>query len=266
MAATIDTSEASSVRLLEADPELGAHLAPDDFEQASRYAVVQTVTLSRGVHDPGRLGHEDMLGLIVLDGLLIRSVQVAQRSCGELVGRGALLRPWDHFGHYAPMPFDVRWRVLEPVTVALLDQRIYAVGQRWPGLMHGIFKRAIERSHTLALNVAIHCLQHVDLRLLVLMWHLADRYGRVTPQGTVVPLKLSHTDLAELVGSHRPSVSARLGDLRERGQIERRADGTWLLVGEPPSEIRDMRVRADQARAGTIAAATAEVSPFAELD
>lgn len=254
------------MRLLEADPELGAHLSPEEFEQASRYAIAQTVRIGRGVHDPGRLGHEDMLGLIVLDGLLIRSVQVAQRSCGELVGRGALLRPWDHFGHYAPMPFDVGWRIIDPVTVALLDQRIYTVGQRWPGLMHGIFKRAVERSHTLALNVAIHCLQHVDLRLLVLMWHLADRYGRVTPEGTIVPLKLSHTDLAELVGSHRPSVSARLGDLRERGQVQRRSDGTWLLIGGPPPELCDMRVRAEQARAGTLSGQIAELSEFAELD
>jgi CRP/FNR family cyclic AMP-dependent transcriptional regulator len=260
MAATRDTNEANSVRLLEADPELGASLPPEEFEQANRYAVARTVTIGRGVHDPGALGDDDMLGLLVLDGLLIRSVVVAQRSCGELVGRGCLLRPWDHFGHHAPMPFDVRWRVVDPLTVALLDQRIYAVGQRWPGLMHGIFKRAIERSHTLALNVAIHCLQHVDLRLLVLLWHLADRYGRVTPEGTVVPLKLSHTDLGELVGSHRPSVSARLGDLRERGQVERRPDGTWLLIGDPPSEIRDMRMRADQARASAAAGATAEFS------
>ena len=263
MTATQTTLDANSVRLLDADPELGAHLAPADFEQARRYAVAQTVTIGRGIHDPGKIGDEDMLGLLVLDGLLIRGVAVAQRSCGELVGRGALLRPWDHFGTYAPMPFDVRWRIIEPVTVALLDQRIYTVGQRWPGLMHGIFKRAIERAHTLALNVAIHCLQHVDLRLLVLLWHLADRYGRVTPDGTIVPLKLSHTDLAELVGSHRPSVSARLGDLRKRGQVERRPDGTWLLLGEPPAEIRDMRVRADQARAETADSVAAEITPVA---
>jgi len=232
------------IRLLEEDPELGADLSPEDFQRASRYAVTQVVELSRGVHDPSHLGSPDLLGLLVIDGLLIRSVQVAERRCGELVGPGALLRPWDHFGRYAPMPFEVRWRVIAPGRVALLDQRITMVAARWPALMHRMVARAVERSHALALNVAIHSLQHVELRLLVLMWHLADRFGRVTPEGTVIPLKLSHGDLAELIGSQRPSVSSRLATLAARGQVVRREDRTWLLCGDPPSEVRDMRARA----------------------
>ena len=137
-----------------------------------------------------------------------------------------------------------RGRVISPVRVALLDHRITTVSARWPALMHRIVARAVERSHALALNVAIHCLQHVELRLLVLLWHLADRFGRVTPEGTVIPLKLSHGDIAELIGSQRPSVSSRLATLAERGQIVRRGDRSWLLRGDPPSEVRDMRTRA----------------------
>ena len=95
------------IRLLEEDPDLGADLSPGDLEQASRYAVTEVVDLARGVHDPSRLGSGDLLGLLVIDGLLIRSVQVAERRCGELVGPGSLLRPWDHFGRHAPMPFEV---------------------------------------------------------------------------------------------------------------------------------------------------------------
>lgn len=232
------------VRLLEADPDLGADLSPEDFERARRYAVTEIVDLGRGVHEPSHVGSRDLLGLLVIEGLLIRSVQVAERRCGELVGPGALLRPWDHFGRYAPMPFEVRWRVIAPTRVALLDRRITMVAARWPVLMHTIVGRAVERSHALALNVAIHSLQHVELRLLVLFWHLADRFGRVTPEGTVIPLKLSHNDLAELIGSQRPSVSSRLAKLAAAGQVVRREDRTWLLCGDPPSEVRDMRARA----------------------
>ena len=229
------------IRLLEKDPDLGADLAPDEFQRASRYAVAEVVELPRGVHDPSQVASPDLLGLIVIDGLLIRSVQVAERRCGELVGPGSLLRPWDHFGTNAPMPFEVRWRVLSPCRLALLDQRITMVAARWPALMHRMVGRAVERSQALALNVAIHCLQHVELRLLVLLWHLADRFGHVTPEGTVIPLKLSHGDLAELIGSQRPSVSSRLAHLAATGQVLRRSDRTWLLCGDPPSEVRDMR-------------------------
>ena len=121
------------------------------------------------------------------------------------------------------------------MQLALLDARLITLSARWPELMQGVLRRAIERSHALALNVAIHSLQHVELRLLVLFWHLADRFGRVTPEGTVVPLKLSHGDLAELIGSQRPSVSLRLAGLGASGQLRRRPDRTWLLRGEPPA-------------------------------
>ena len=241
---THDGARVRRVRLLEVDPELGGALSSADFAQARRYAVVDVAELDRGRHVPWSVGTADLLGLLVLDGLLIRSVQVAERQCGELVGRGSILRPWDHFGQYAPLPFEVSWRVIEPVRLGLLDQRLVTIGARWPPLIHGIFRRAVERSHALALDVAIHSLQHIELRLLVLFWHLADRFGHVTTEGTIVPLRLSHGDVAELIGSQRPSTSSRLSALAKRGELVRRPDRTWLLPGEPPAELRDMRARA----------------------
>lgn len=236
------------VRLLDADPDLGQGLSPAEREIARRFAICETATVGRGIHDPWTVGSEDLLGLLVLDGLLIRSVEVAGRRCGELVGPGAIMRPWDHFGNYAPLPFEVRWRVVSPVRMAMLDQRLSTVAARWPSLMHAIIRRAVGRSQTLALNVAIHALQHVENRLLVLLWHLADRFGRVTPAGTLVPLELSHQDLAELVGAQRPSVSARISAMQRRGELVRQADRTWLLPGAPPAELRDTRARATAVR------------------
>lgn len=239
---------ARRVRLLEEDPDLGAQLSRDDFVQARRYAVAEFAELDRGLHLPWTVGTADLLGLLVLDGLLIRSVQVAERRCGELVGPGSILRPWDHFGRYAPLPFEVSWRVIEPVRLALLDQRLVTLGARWPPLIHAILQRAVGRSHALALDVAIHSLQHIELRLLVLFWHLADRFGRVTRDGTVVPLRLTHGDVAELIGSQRPSASAHLSALAKRDELVRRKDRTWLLRGDPPAELRDMRARAQALR------------------
>lgn len=236
------------VRLLEEDPELGAQLSPEDFANVRRYAVAELAKLDRGVHVPWCVGTADLLGLLVLDGLLVRSVQVAERQCGELVGPGSILRPWDHFGQYAPLPFEVSWRVIEPVRLALLDQRLVKIGARWPALIQAIFKRAVGRSHALALDVAIHSLQHIELRLLVLFWHLADQFGRVTADGTVVPVRLTHGDVAELIGSQRPSTSAHLSALAKRGELVRRDDRTWVLRGDPPAELRDMRARATAIR------------------
>lgn len=211
---------------------------------ARRYAVARVVEIPRGVYTPADMFEGNgLLGLLVIDGLLIRQVAVAERSCGELVGPGAVLRPWDDFGRTAPLPFEVSWRVLQTTRVASLDRRFLATIVRWPALIESFVERATERAHTLAFNVAVHCLQHVDLRLLVLLWHFADRFGRVTSSGTLVPLPLSHADLAELVGAARPSVSAALRDLAEQGQVRRNSDRTWLLSREPPQALQDMRRR-----------------------
>jgi CRP/FNR family transcriptional regulator, cyclic AMP receptor protein len=236
--------EREGVRLLDADPSLGAGLSEEELAGARRYAVVDVVSLSRGTYNPRRMfDGTGLLGLLVLDGLLIRQVAVGDRQCGELVGPGAVLRPWDDFGQVAPLPYEVSWRVVREVRLAQLDRRFLATIVHWPALIETFTARAAERAHTLAFNVAIHCLRHVHLRLLALLWHLADRFGRVTPEGTHFPLPLSHADLAELVGAQRPSVSVALKRLADAGQVRRASDNGWLLSHEPPSELRDMRAR-----------------------
>lgn len=241
---------AEHVRVLDVDRGLASALSEEELALARRYAVAEVVELGRGMHDPQQcFDGGGLLGLLVIDGLLIRQVAVADRHCGELVGPGAVLRPWDDFGQAAPLPFDVSWRVIRETQLALLDRRFLATIIHWPPLIEAFTARAAERAHTLAFNVAIHCLRHVHVKLLALFWHLADRFGRVTSEGTHVPLPLSHSDLAELVGAQRPSVSVALKRLDQEGLVTRRTDdNTWLLSHEPPAELRDMRV---QVRSGT---------------
>lgn len=230
------------VRLLDVDRSLASALSEEELEVARRYAVADVVELGRGIHDPGQLAGDGLLGLLVLDGLLIRQVAVADRRCGELVGPGAVLRPWDDYGQAAPLPFDVSWRVIQETRLAQLDRRFMATVVQWPALIEAFTGRATERAQTLAFNVAVHCLRHVHIRLLVMFWHLADRFGRVTPDGTHVPLPLSHSDLAELVGAQRPSVTVALKRLSDAGLVRRHPhDHTWLLGHEPPAELRDIR-------------------------
>ncbi len=241
----MSNDQRKAVRVLDVDRGLASVLSEEELASARRYAVADVVELPRGKHDPKQLfDGEGLLGLLVIDGLMIRQVAVADRHCGELVGEGAVLRPWDDFGHAAPLPFEVNWRVIQNTSVARLDRRFLATIVHWPALIEAFTARATERAHTLAFNVAIHCLRHVHLRLLVLLWNFADRFGRVTADGTHVPLPLSHSDLAELVGAARPSVSVALKQLADDGLAWRHeADGTWMLSREPPGELRDMRER-----------------------
>ena len=130
----------------------------------------------------------------------------------------------------------VTWTALQPVRLAVLDRRITAVMGRWPELVSAIVARAVRRSFELATNQATSHLTRVDARLELLFWGLADRWGRVGPDGVVLELPLTHQVLGRLVGAQRPSVTTALSDLARRGVIERRDDGAWMLRGDPPGD------------------------------
>ena len=60
---------------------------------------------------------------------------------------------------------------------------------------------------------------------MLLLWHLAARWGRVEPAGIRVSLPLTHRLLGQLVAAERPSIShalARLVARRPRHRLRRR--------------------------------------------
>ncbi len=231
-----------SVYLLDEDAVLLSLVPERDRSTARRTLTAAAYRVRRGSWQPrAAFAHGDThFGLLVLDGLLIRDVVVGHTTCGELVGPGELLRPWDDFSDWAPMPVEVDWKVLDSMRVAVLDHDFAQVVAAWPTLVSAFMERAVERSHSLALHVAIHCIRRVDLSLLVLFWHLAVRFGKVTPAGIVISIRLTHEDLSKLVGATRPSVTLALGEVAERGWVVRQGDGSWRLPHEPPGEIRTM--------------------------
>src|SRR5690349_22548166 len=105
---------------------------------------------------------------------------------------------------------------------------------RFPEITAALFDRLSERSLRLATTQAISQLTRVDRRLKALFWHLAERWGRVSGDGVIVPLALTHRILGQLVGARRPTVSTALSELAEREELTRRPDGSWLLRGDPP--------------------------------
>jgi CRP-like cAMP-binding protein len=105
---------------------------------------------------------------------------------------------------------------------------------RFPQVAGKLFARAVLRSRQLAVNMAIVHQARVDVRLHLLFWQLAGRWGRVRSDGVVVPLRLTHTVLADLVAARRPTVTSALSDLSRRGVVRAVNEG-WLLSGPPPA-------------------------------
>lgn len=226
------------VRLLEVDEELGEDLDGERLRSAIEHARVATIALPCGPWEPPRWPAELRrgAGLLVLDGLLLRRVGVDGRFAAELLSAGDLLRPWQREDAVTSMPRRSGWEVLQHCRIALLDVHLGRRLAPYPEVHARLIGRALRRSRQLAVNIAIVHQPRVETRLHMLLWHLADRWGTVRSDGVLVPVKLTHSILAELIAARRPTVSAAVGSLERSGAVSRARDG-WLLYGSPPGEL-----------------------------
>jgi CRP/FNR family transcriptional regulator, cyclic AMP receptor protein len=228
--------------LLDLDPDLAADLTPALREQVRGWLVVRVWSLPRGPWPAAAHREPGLMGFLVLDGVLTRSVSLGKIAYPELLGRGDLLRPWQGETEGRLGPVDVSWQVLEPCRVAVLDRRFGGIVGRWPEIVDELLGRALNRARELDYNMAIAQLPLLELRLLALLWHLADRWGEPVDDGVCVPIRLTHSLLAAMVLGRRPSVSSTLTELSQRGLVSRTENG-WVLHGDPPADLHKLSRR-----------------------
>ncbi len=219
--------------LLEADPDLARYLPPDSIRAMGAGLQAEVLELAPGVWRPPETapqpGH---LGFLILDGMLIRRVRVDGSQSGELLLHGDVVRPWVE----DPISFcNADWRVIEPARLAVLDRVVAIRLCSRPELSAALLDKQTERSRALAINAATENVRGLDRRLLVLFWHLAERWGRRESGKVIVPLQLTHETLSLLIGARRPSVTTALSALSARGALERTQNAEWVLHGAPPS-------------------------------
>jgi CRP-like cAMP-binding protein len=221
------------VALLDADPDLAIGVPPEEAQAARSRAVAAVIELEPPGWDTGPIAaraEAGWLGLFVLDGLLIRRVEVSRRSACELFGPTDLIRPWDTDGEYDPLPISVNWLVLKPTRLAVLDTAFVLRVARWPTITSRLVSRVAQRARYLTLTQAVTHLPRAYVRLLILFWLLAERWGRVGTEGVYVTLPLTHEVLAMLIGAHRPTVTIALQRLSRAGFLIRERSDRWLLT------------------------------------
>jgi CRP/FNR family transcriptional regulator, cyclic AMP receptor protein len=227
---------AARASVLDEDRALG-ELVPAERRDTARAASSATVLTipagSWGAREGANLVQSGY-GLLVLEGLLIRRVGFDGRFGAEVLGPYDLLRPWESDGEASGLlPFDTHWRAMTPIRVAVLDLAWASRMAAYPQVGAQLAGRALVRSRRLAAAMAIVQLPRLDERLWLLFWELADRYGRVRPDGVHIDLPLTHELLSHLAAARRPSVSGALTRLTEAGRV-RRAGRAWVLLGDPP--------------------------------
>jgi CRP/FNR family cyclic AMP-dependent transcriptional regulator len=220
--------------LVDIDPDLARSLPPDRWSSARQEVPVRVVVLPRGSWAVERLAVKGVhLGVLVVDGIIGRELLAYDVASMELLGSGDVLRPWDECAESELLRAEVRWSALADTQVALLDRHVAVRLANYPEIHAALLERCAWRARRLAVMQTISQLNRVDRRVLTLLWHLAERWGRVTSDGVVVPLPLSHRTLGQLVGARRPTVTGALAELARTGEVVRGEAGTWILPGSP---------------------------------
>ena len=225
----------ASVLLLDAEPDLGRFLDPEDLSAARRLAVPLLTLADNGVENLGpQLEQAEAFGAIVVDGIVLRQLVVGDQLGMRLLGPGDLIQ----VGGDPPSTLvgQSSWRAVPETRLAVLGREFLFAARRWPGLFAGLQLRGAQQADRLATQLVVCQLPRVEERVLALMWLLAESWGRVTPTGTTLPLSLTHDALGALVGARRPTVSLALRELTDRGAILGQDQG-WLLVQPPPRHV-----------------------------
>jgi CRP/FNR family cyclic AMP-dependent transcriptional regulator len=237
--------------LLDADGDLA-----DEFDVRTRIAVRQGTTVKVLEADVGECDlapafasaalHRGF-GLLILDGLLAFEMRVGDRTAIELIGAGDLLQPCTHPAEEMLERTDA-WRVLMPARLALLDSEFAERVRPWPQIVQALLRRASRRTADVDAMRAIACHPRLEVRLDLLFWHLAARWGRIEPAGIKLALPLTHRLLGQLVAAERPSITNALARLSHAGLVTGAA-GDWHLHGSLAAHRESLADRGTQSGA-----------------
>jgi CRP-like cAMP-binding protein len=243
--AVADPSNAHPARycyLLDADADLA-----EAFDLRTRLIVRQVATARMLELASGSRWQDEEpdlrrgLGALVLAGLFTVDVHVGGRTATELLGPGDLLQPLRTEVDQL-LERKVTCRALAPSRVAVLDGGFLDRIRPWPELVLTLLRRVEQRAVHLNLQRAVSSHPSLELRLALLLWLLAERWGRVEPGAVRLELPLTHALLGRLVAAERPSVSRSLARLSEHGLVTGGA-GEWHLVGTVESCLHALGAR-----------------------
>ncbi len=131
---------------------------------------------------------------------------------GEVFGESALVDPESEREEYAEA-------VEASEIVWLPGDIIRRIAEQNPALSLGITRLIGLRRKRVERRLRQLLFLPIKKRLCHLILELAEEYGKVTPDGIALGIRLSHQDLAAVIGATRETVTVLLGELQSEGLI-----------------------------------------------
>lgn len=147
-------------------------------------------------------------------------ITVALRCCGDLFGLTGVLYGGEHFNYAETLTHAT-------IIQVSADQLREIAGEYpalYPQLGALLAQRAVEAEDVIC-DLTTY---QVSQRLALLLLRMAQRYGNATADGVMLDLRLTHEDLADMIGTSRPTVTSVLKTFREEKSIH--LDGHGIQI------------------------------------
>jgi CRP/FNR family transcriptional regulator, cyclic AMP receptor protein len=241
----LKTSQLSEVHVLEIDPELGAAIPRDEFAEAVRAsrAPVRAAPVGEFKFDP--LPDLSSLGALILEGMVVVRIEFGGAAHLEVLGEEDVVSPW-HLEDAPTLAEHVSVYVVKSGYVALLDRGFALRMARWPEVSAALVRRLVVRARRMILRASILSRPRVYDRVELMLWLLADQFGSVTREGLLVRLPFTHSQLGEIVGARRSTVTLAVRQLVAEDRLRIPGRNQWLL---PHHQVARLKSRSESADA-----------------
>ena len=135
----------------------------------------------------------------------------------------SFIEPGELFGELAILGNEQRGECAEAVATSQLvvipKQELISLMLNKPEVSAGISRIIGQRRQRIERRLRNLLFQSNRKRLIHLLLELVERYGQTVPEGVRINIKLTHLEMANVIGSTRETVTVVLGQLQEEDLI-----------------------------------------------
>lgn len=203
-------------------------IPPDEMEELARVTRMELAKKKQTIFFPGESSQQVYL-------LKTGRVKISRISEEGREVTLALLEPGEIFGELEILegsPRDTIAEAMEDSQMCVIQkEQFLSLIRKKPELSFRLTKLIGFRMRQIESRVEDLVFRDVPSRLAHLLLQLSEDYGKATPEGILLNIKITHQDMANLIGSIRETVSAVLGGLKKDGLIS--FDGRKIILLRP---------------------------------
>lgn len=203
-------------------------MPPDEMEELARLTRMELAKRKETIFFPGESSHQVYL-------LKTGRVKISRISEEGREITLALLQPGEIFGELEILEGSLRDTVAEAMEDSQLcviqKEQFLSLIRKQPELSFRLTKLIGLRLRQIESRVEDLVFRDVPSRLAHLLLQLSEDYGKAMPEGVLLNIKVTHQEMANLIGSIRETVSAALGEFKKEGLIA--FDGRKIILLRP---------------------------------